>query len=75
LEKLIDLYPKLFPQPGYHVLANDLWSLVVLIIPDLKPTGPKPHILCPLLSRKASWPIILSSLEKKITRLNFLTGV
>ncbi|MGC8891965.1 MAG: hypothetical protein ACP5P6_05100 [Candidatus Saccharicenans sp.] len=24
LEKLTDLYPKLFPQPGYHVLAKDL---------------------------------------------------
>ncbi|RFT14767.1 MAG: hypothetical protein OP8BY_2437 [Candidatus Saccharicenans subterraneus] len=23
LEKLTDLYPKLFPQPGYHVLTND----------------------------------------------------
>jgi len=27
LEKLADLYPKLFPQPGYHVSANDLLIL------------------------------------------------
>ncbi|MCR4397072.1 MAG: hypothetical protein NUW07_10135, partial [Candidatus Saccharicenans sp.] len=27
LEKLTDLYPKLFPQPGYHLLAKDKISL------------------------------------------------
>ncbi|MBC7362388.1 MAG: hypothetical protein H5U06_08920 [Candidatus Aminicenantes bacterium] len=26
LDKLVDLYPKLFPQPGYHVSAKDHFS-------------------------------------------------
>ncbi|RFT15384.1 MAG: hypothetical protein OP8BY_0274 [Candidatus Saccharicenans subterraneus] len=30
LEKLTDLYPKLFPQPGYHVLTNDRFYLRLL---------------------------------------------
>jgi len=49
LEKLTDLYPKLFPQPGYHVLTNDLFQAVSRS--DLKICGPqRKNIVFPHLS-------------------------